>query len=102
MDPFSAGRTSRSIDPLHSISYFAPDAAERFGELGMEGRTPYFAARSAPMGAVGAATVAATFYNFSPELVAKSIPSAWELASPQTVTSVRYEIVERATGTSPR
>lgn len=54
----------------------------------------YFASRSAPMGAVTAKVVAATFYNFNPELIAAAIPAAWELASPATVTRVRYEIVD--------
>ena len=31
----------------------------------------YFASRSAPMGAVSAKVVAATFFNFNPELIAK-------------------------------
>jgi hypothetical protein len=38
VDAFAAGRLSRTIDTLHSISYFVPEAAERFGALGMEGR----------------------------------------------------------------
>ena len=54
----------------------------------------YFASRSAPMGAVAAKVVAATFYNFNPELIAKAIPAAWEIASPAAVTRVRYEIVD--------
>ncbi len=96
MNAFSAGRLTRTLDPLHSVAYFLPDVAERFGALGMQGRTPYFAARSAPMGAVTARVVAATFYNFSPELVAVSIPAAWQMAAPETVTQIRYEIVEEA------
>lgn len=96
MDAFSAGRLTRTLDPFHSIAYFLPDVAEQFGALGMRGRTPYFATRSAPMGAVGAGVVAATFYNFSPALVAASIPAAWEMASPQTVNEMRYAIVEEA------
>jgi hypothetical protein len=79
MDAFTAGRLSRSIDPLHSISYFAPETAERFGAIGMDGRMPYFAVRSPPMGDVDAAAVAATFYNFSPALVTDCIPAAWGL-----------------------
>lgn len=96
MDAFTAGRLSRRVDTVHSISYFVPEATERFAALGMRGRAPYFAVRSAAMGAVSAATVAATFYNFNPELIAKSIPAAWELASPQTVLWIRSEIVENA------
>ena len=42
----------------------------------------YFAGRAAPMGAVGAGVVTATFYNFSPDLVAAAIPRAWQLAAP--------------------
>jgi hypothetical protein len=96
VDAFSAGRLTRSLDPLHSTAYFLPDVTSQFGALGMKGRTPYFATRSAPMGAVGAGVVAATFYNFNPELVGASIPAAWQMASPQTVTEMRYAIVEQA------
>lgn len=93
MDSFAAGRLTRSLDALHSVVYFVPDANEKFGELGMDPRMHYFAGRSAPMGAVAANVVAATFYNFNPRLVAKSIPAAWQLASPATVTQVRCDIV---------
>ena len=95
MDAYSAGQLSRALDKLHSTIYFAPESNDRFSELGLENqRMQYFASRSAPMGAVGAKVVAATFYNFNPDLVAKSIPSAWEIASPTDVTRVRYEIVD--------
>ena len=95
MDAFSAGQLSRALDRLHSTIYFAPEANERFSELGLQHqRMQYFASRSAPMGAVGAKVVAATFYNFNPELIAKAIPAAWEIASPTAVTRVRYEIVD--------
>lgn len=96
MDAFAAGRLTRSLDALHSVVYFVPEANEKFGELGMDFRMHYFAGRSAAMGAVSANVVAATFYNFNPQLVASVIPAAWELASPATVTRVRYEIVATA------
>ena len=83
MDAFSAGQLSRALDRLHSTIYFAAEASEQFSELGLENqRMQYFASRSAPMGAVTAKVVAATFYNFNPELIAKAIPAAWEVASP--------------------
>ena len=95
MDAFRAGQLSRALDRLHSTIYFAPDASEKFSELGLENqRLQYFASRSAPMGAVTAKVVAATFYNFNPELIAKAIPAAWGIASPEAVTQVRYEIVD--------
>ncbi|HZA09865.1 SCO6745 family protein [Mycobacterium sp.] len=96
MDAFSAGLLCRTIDPFHSASYFVPETEEKFGALGMDNRMRYFASRSAPMGAVSAGVVAATFYNFNPELVAAKIPAAWQIASPAAVTRMRYEIVEEA------
>jgi hypothetical protein len=50
----------------------------------------YFAGRAAPMGPVGAGVVTATFYNFSPSLVAHMIPRAWTLASPEQVLTARF------------
>jgi hypothetical protein len=96
VDAFAAGRLTRSLDALHALVYFLPDANEKFAELGLDRRTHYFASRSAPMGAVSANVVAATFYNFSPQLVAAAIPAAWKSASPETVTRVRYQIVATA------
>ena len=93
MDAFSAGQLSRSLDRLHSTIHFVPEAGEMFGKLGLEPRMQYFASRSAPMGAVSAKVVAATFYNFNPELIAQAIPAAWDVASPKAVTGMRYEIV---------
>lgn len=95
MDAFSAGKLSRALDRLHSTIYFAPESNEMFSRLGVEDpRMQYFASRSAPMGAVNAKVVAATFYNFSPDVIAESIPAAWEIATPAEVTRVRYEIVD--------
>lgn len=95
MDAFSAGQLSRALDRLHSTIYFAAESGEKFGELGLENqRQQYFASRSAAMGAVGAKVVAATFFNFNPELIAKAIPAAWEIVSPAAVTQARYEIVD--------
>jgi hypothetical protein len=96
VDAFAAGLLCRTLDPLHSVSYFLPEADEKFAALGMDSRMRYFASRSAPMGAVTAGVVAATFYNFNPELVAASIPAAWEVAPPSAVTRVRYEVNEAA------
>src|SRR3978361_2279898 len=42
------------------------------------------------MGAVGAGVVTATFYKFSPSLVAHMIPRAWTLASPEQVVEARF------------
>jgi hypothetical protein len=82
---------------LHSLIYFAPEAEQHFTAAGLErGRMCYFAGRSAPMGAVGAGVVTATFYNFSPDLVAAAIPRAWQLAAPAAVIAARFAAVDAA------
>lgn len=90
-----AFRVHRAIDPLHSAIYFSAEADERLAATGLRpGRMTYFASRSAPMGAVTAGTVAATFYNFNPALVAKYVPRAWTLASPEKVLEARWEAAD--------
>ena len=97
MDPRDSGRIARRLEPLHSMIYFAPEAEERFAEVGLKrGRMSYFAGRAAAMGPVGAGAVAATFYNFNPALVARCIPAAWERATPETVISARFAAVDAA------
>ncbi|TWG08262.1 hypothetical protein FHU35_11881 [Saccharopolyspora dendranthemae] len=77
--------------------YFAPEAEDRFTALGLKpGRMGYYAGRSAAMGPVGAGVVAATFYNFNPVSVAKSIPAAWDIASPAEVLDARLDAVDAA------
>lgn len=90
-------RCHRVLDPLHSLIYFVPEAEERYTAAGLRpGRMGYFASRSAAMGAVSAGTVTATFYNFSPQLVARHIPDAWTLASPAQVLAARKEAADAA------
>jgi hypothetical protein len=82
----------RSVEPLHNHVYFAPETEERLTGVGLRpGRMCYFAGRAAPMGAVGAGVVTATFYNFSPALVSRHIPRAWTLASPDQVVQARFD-----------
>ena len=91
-DPALVGRAHRAIDPLHSHLYFAPEQDEKLSAVGFKpGRMSYFAGRAAPMGAVGAGAVTATFYNFSPSLVAHMIPRAWTLASPEQALAARRD-----------
>jgi hypothetical protein len=69
--------------------YFAPEAAESYRRLGLEGQSGYFASRSAPMGAVSTGTVVATFYNFRPSLVHESMAGVWDTVAPDQVLAAR-------------
>ncbi|TDP95158.1 SCO6745 family protein [Labedaea rhizosphaerae] len=93
-----ARRCHRVLDPLHSLTYFAPETEQALTEAGLRpGRMGYFASRSAPMGRVGPNVVTATFYNFSPALVARHIPRAWTLASIEDILAARLAAADAAT-----
>lgn len=81
IQPVTARKTWRSVEPVHAMIYFAPEAAERYVALGLDGQMGYVASRAAPMGPVGAEVVIATFFNFNPDLVRSAIPVAWEKAT---------------------
>ena len=95
--PVVARKTWRTLEPLHGMIYFAPEADEAYGRAGLEGnRMGYFASRAAPLGAVGPEAVVATFFNFAPDLVHRALPAAWGLATPARVLEARIEAADRA------
>lgn len=80
------------IDPVHAVTYFAPEARSAFDGLGFGGFwMGYFAARSAPFGVVSTEVVTAAFYNFTPERVAKALPAVWELTTPADALRIREQ-----------
>jgi hypothetical protein len=90
-------RFKSAFDSLHALAYFAPEVDQALTGIGLRpGRMPYFAGRSAAMGQVGPEVVAATFYNFNPEVVARVIPRAWTLATPEQILAARLEGVDQA------
>jgi hypothetical protein len=91
-----ARKTWRTLEPLHGMVYFVPEAAEAYGRLGITGRAGYFASRAAPMGAVTADVVVSTFFNFNPELVHAAIPASWEIATPAAMVAARFDAVDAA------
>jgi hypothetical protein len=95
MDPALARKLSRSLEPYHGIIYFLPEATEAYARLGVTGRDGYFASRSAPMGAVSADVVTATFFNFNPALIEHAIPSAWATTTPAALLDARLEAIDR-------
>jgi len=83
-------RVYRAVEPLHNHVYFVPETEQELTAVGLRpGRMCYFAGRAAPMGPVGPGVVTATFYNFSPNLVARHIPRAWTLASTEAILAAR-------------
>ena len=96
MNTAAARRAWRRLEPLHGMIYFVPEASRRYTELGLTGRSGYFASRSAPFGRASADLVIATFYNFCPALVRESLKDAWTIVTPDQVLEARYEAAAEA------
>ena len=86
----------RTLEPYHGMIYFAPSAVEAYAELGITGRSGYFASRSAPMGAVNAEVVRATFFNFHPGLVTHAMERVWETTTPEAILRARLDAADAA------
>ncbi|GAA2093043.1 hypothetical protein GCM10009801_59930 [Streptomyces albiaxialis] len=94
--PERAGRRCHhAIQPLHSAVYFSPALGRELAPYGIDDwHATYFAMRAAPLGAVGAGAVTATFYTFSHAVVARYVPEVWDSASPETVLAARLRAVD--------
>ncbi|OBB88143.1 hypothetical protein [Mycobacterium sp. 852002-30065_SCH5024008] len=91
-EPVLARRFFDRFEPVHAVTYFAPEARAALDGLGYRGFwMGYFAARSAPLGIVPREVITAIFYNFAPERVAKALPAAWQIAGPDAALRARQE-----------
>ncbi|WOC13611.1 SCO6745 family protein [Gordonia sp. MP11Mi] len=95
LDPTAAvaRRAYESLEPLHVIAYFNPGVGRAQDALGLDGYAFYVGGRGAPLAGAPASLVAATFYNFSPTLIA----SAWDAAHARGLDAVdasRYEMLD--------
>ncbi|MFF2731137.1 hypothetical protein ACFVS9_24935 [Streptomyces sp. NPDC058008] len=95
LPPRAGRRCHNALNPLHSSVYFSPDLGEEFRGLGVDddGRV-YFAARAAALGAVGAGTVTAAFYNFDHRLVARHLPAVWSDITPAEALDARLRAAD--------
>jgi hypothetical protein len=86
-----------AFETYHAHIYFVPEAAEAYRNLGLKGGwMGYFASRSAPLGPASAELVSAVFFNFHPAMVARALPDAWGLASPEDVIAARLQTADAA------
>ncbi|MFI8853057.1 hypothetical protein ACIGW3_23110 [Streptomyces sp. NPDC053499] len=94
--PERAGRRCHNaLNALHSTLYFSPALGKELSPYGIDDpHAVNLATRSAPLGAVGAGTVTATFYNYSHALVARFVPEVWDAASPETVLAARLRAAD--------
>ena len=94
MDALTARKTWRSMEAVHGMIYFTPDAPPAYAAVGVtKNRMGYFASRVAAMGPVPVEVVMATFYNFHPGLVRASMHDAWIVTTPEAMLSARLNAV---------
>ena len=87
----------RTLEAIHTVVYFSPEAKTAYKAIGLRGYwSGYFASRSAPLGTPSAELVTATFFGFSPDMVAKAIPDAWERADRDEILATRKIVATRA------
>ncbi len=92
MEAGSARRLWTVLEPVHAVTYFSQECAERYTALGLKGFwMGYFASRSAPFGEASAELATATFFNFRPSMAERALPDAWTFASPGAVLEARLD-----------
>ena len=82
----SHARPGARSNPCTAPSTSCPRPARSTPRIGIDDRMRgYFASRAAPMGAVPASVVIATFFNFDPDLVRASMDGVWDQVTPEVV-----------------
>jgi hypothetical protein len=95
LEPRAGRRCHNVLNSLHATHYFSPDLGRELGAVGItDPRAVNFAVRSAAFGPVGAGPVAAAFYNYRYELVARHVPAVWKTATPGQVLAARVRAVD--------
>ncbi|MER7850735.1 hypothetical protein ABTZ03_43180 [Kitasatospora sp. NPDC096077] len=97
--PVGAVHPARALwwlfEPVYAVTFLQPESRAAFEALGLDGGwRGYFAARSAPLGAVGvlgAPPVTAAFFSFAPATVERALPAVWTHASPGQALAARTE-----------
>ncbi len=81
-----------SVETVHVTGFFAPEVQQAYDRFDVPAtRAGYFAARASAFGPVPPQVVVATFYVFSPALVARAVPRVWSAAPPAAWAAARAE-----------
>lgn len=88
--PTEPARQLRNVlEPLAANVYFAPEAIDRYTELGLDYFAGYFCSRSAGMGRLRGEAVAAVFGVFNPDVVVPSVDRGWAATDPEALLGAR-------------
>jgi hypothetical protein len=91
MEPRVAREMWTLYEPVHAVTYFAPESMAAYQAAGLRGYwRGYFAGRTAALGPVGPAPVVAAFFGFAPRMVERALPDVWTRATPEETLRARY------------
>jgi hypothetical protein len=78
------------FETVHAVTYFAPRSRQAAEDLGLKGFwAGYVVMRSAPLGRVAPAVVVAAFHGFALHRIARVLPTAWDVVTPEHAVEVR-------------
>lgn len=76
-NPAAVARNAyQTTEPYHVLAYFNPGLGDAQSDTGLDAHAFYVGARGGPLGECAASVVAATFYNFAPQMIS----TAWRAA----------------------
>jgi hypothetical protein len=90
MDFHETARKLRNVtEPIAAGVYFAPEAIDGYGELGLDYFEGYFCSRSACLGAAPWSVVCAAFAAFKPAAVEAAVTTGWTKTTPAALLEKR-------------
>ena len=100
-----ARRLRDLVEPIAANVYFAQEAQEAYGDLGLNYPEGYFCSRGACMGQVPGEVIAAAFGVFYPPMVVGFVASGWAKTDAPTILAARQRgataALERILGSKP-
>jgi hypothetical protein len=83
----------QAVEVIHDVVYFAPDAKQRYLDIGLKGYwMGYMASRSGALGTPPPEVVVALFHGFAPRMVHRALPDAWSMASRDDILATRLDL----------
>lgn len=101
-----ARQVARAAESVHCVGYYTAEI-RTLTDMGFSGRGfsgrgfsgwwhAYFGYRFAPLGRASANLVTATAYNFAPRMVARAVPSTWDVLEPDALLDAHRSLVSTA------
>jgi hypothetical protein len=85
----TARRLRNLVEPIAAGVYFAPEAQQRYEQLGLNYFEGYFCSRGACLGKAPWRVICAAFGAFKPAVVERAVTGAWSKTGPEPMLEAR-------------